>query len=142
MPIQTSTTTLAIVLTTFVAAASAQPKQPQAAVQPLSKECITEATKLFSQMNAFHDGTHKTATPVASGAELARIESSGEQRGKLAGGSTLTPASSYDLVVLPDNSDLVSNQACPLHRTYVRFIQGGFNPQPPKYYGPLRSSAA
>ena len=142
MAYQSKAAALVIVLATFVAAATAQPKQTQAAVQSLSKECITEATKIFSEMNAFHDGTHKTATPVASGADLARIKSSGEQRGRLVGGSTLTPASSYVLVVLPDNSDLVSNQACPLHRTYVRFIQGGLNPQPPKYYGPLRSSAA
>ena len=30
---------------------------------------------------------------------------------------------------------------CPLHRTYLRFTQGGFLPQPPRYFGPLRSTA-
>lgn len=34
-----------------------------------------------------------------------------------------------------------NDDSCPLHRTYIRFNQGGFNPQPPKHDGPLRSNA-
>jgi len=123
-------------------AALAQQDRTDPAPEPLSKSCIAEATRIFNQANAFHDGKHKTGIPVVVGEELARVQQHGELRGSIDGRSTLTPASGYALIVVQGASIPSKGDSCPLHRTYIRFIQGGFNPQPPKYYGPLRASAA
>lgn len=126
----------------FIAgAALAQPNRPEPTPKPLSKECIAEATRIFHQATAFHDGKHKTGIPVVEGQELTRVEQLGDLRGQLDGGSTLTPASGYGVVVVRDPSIQANDDSCPLHRTYIRFKQGGFNPQPPTYYGPLRAAA-
>lgn len=131
-----------IVATIFSALAASQPKQDKQKVEPLPPACVAEATRIFVQGSAFHDGKHKSGMRIAAGKELTTIRSIGEVRGDLDGRSTLTPASSYALVVVPTSSKTEPEDSCPLHRTYVRFVQGGFNPQPAIYYGPLRAGAA
>jgi hypothetical protein len=141
MDTQTCNAVAVTLLAAFAMTALAQPQQPKPEVKPLPADCIAEATRVLSELHAFHDGKHKGAIPIVSGDELSRVQSLGQARGHLFGGSTLTPASSYVLVVVPTASADGPESACPLSRTDVRFMQGGFNPQPPIHYGPVRRGA-
>ena len=132
--------TVLVQVAVLSSAASAQTHRADASAEPLSRECITEASRILTQARFFHDGSHKAGLPVVAGEEIARIHSDGAPPLRIAGGSTLTPASSYSLVVVQEAATPAADVPCPLHRTFVRFVQGGFIPQPPRYYGPLRAA--
>ena len=126
-------------LLVFVATtmALAQPKEAAQEPKPLSAECLAKAKELLDKYGAIHDGNQKAGIPEVAGAELDKVIKLGERRGSLPKLSTITPTSSYRLIVLPALHESDATAPCPLHRTYIQFTQGGFNPQMPRVFGPL-----
>lgn len=139
-----ATLTLAVTLGTLalgpINVAFSQDAKPQP--PPFSKECLDEAKAQLTKAAAFHDGSHKSGLALVTEPLHGQLQAKGVVIASLCGVSTLTPASAYALVELKGEKEADSGESCPLHRTYLMFRQGGFNPQDPSYYGPLRRAGA
>lgn len=122
----------------IAAHALAQPAPPAAGgPQPFPAGCMAEAQAIVQ--GAFKEGQASAAlqrVPVGMATELARI---GIHRGALVLQSLISPPSTFELYQLPGTGGLRDVNGCPLHETYLGYRQGGFAPQPLRFYGPLRA---
>jgi hypothetical protein len=121
----------------IAAHALAQPAPPAADMsQPFPALCIAEAHAIVQA--AFKEGHASAAlqrVPAATASELAR---EGINRGALSLHSLISPPSTFELYQLPGAGGLREANGCALHQTYLGYRQGGFVPQPLRFYGPLK----
>jgi hypothetical protein len=120
--------------------------QPEAAVaelrQPYSAACLAQARALIRDAAVAEAGLASATlrrVPEATAAALAR---SGVARGDLNLLSLISPPSTFVLYQLPQRDGAGTSDSCPLHETYLGIRQGGFVPQPLRFYGPLRAADA
>lgn len=122
----------------IAAHALAQPAPPAADMpQPLPAGCMAEAQAIVQ--GAFKEGQASAALPRVPAALAAELARAGIQRGALGFQSLISPPSSFALYQLPGAGGLRDANGCPLHQTYLGYRQGGFAPQPLRFYGPLRA---
>lgn len=122
----------------IAAHALAQPAPP--AAEPLrtfSGLCVAQAQSIVQA--SFKEGLSARLQPVPA-ATAAALQSSGIDRGTLNFQSLISPPSSFVLYQLPSPGASREAQGCPLHEIYLGYRQGGFVPQPIRFYGPLRAS--
>lgn len=120
--------------------------QPAAA---FSAECLKQARDRLSELRVqMHDVQAPKGLPAVDAALVAALKARGVYRGWWVTDSLISPPSSYALVELPGEAAgpavageaAVQASACPLTQTYLVYHQGGFVPQPPRYFGPLQAA--
>lgn len=126
--------------------ARAEDPQPAAA---FSAECLKQAQDRLSELRVqMHDVKAPKGLPAVDAALAAALKVRGVYRGWWVTDSLISPPSSYALVELPGEAAgpavageaAVQASACPLTQTYLVYHQGGFVPQPPRYFGPLQAA--
>lgn len=116
----------------------AQPAPPAAEMpRTFSGLCLAEAQAIVRA--AFTEGRSATLQPVPA-ATAAALASTGIDRGLLNLQSLISPPSTFVLYQLPSPGAPRDASGCPLHETYLGYRQGGFVPQPLRFYGPLRAT--
>jgi hypothetical protein len=115
--------------------------QPSTVMHALPPACMAQANEILRASGALHDGMHKTGLPRVDDAVARMLPTSGVTRGWV-GLSLITPPSIHRLVELAAQPDDEPDAACPLHRIYLAFSQGGAALQGARYFGPLLRKGA
>lgn len=134
----------AALLTGLPASTLAQEASPQAEAPPklritlLTPGCMREVQAAVAVLRQAPDRAVPEPLPRAPAEVAQALRERAQHWGLLDMGSLLSPPSVYELLQLPA-AEGAPAEACPLHQLYIAFRQGGFAPQTPVFYGPLRS---